>query len=40
MKILFLLSNFFYFERLGVLYTATPIKQAGHDVKILNHSRA
>lgn len=35
MKILFLLSEFFYYERLGFLYAVTPVKEKGHDVKVL-----
>ncbi|KHE91492.1 MAG: B12-binding domain-containing radical SAM protein [Candidatus Scalindua rubra] len=35
MKILFLLSNFYFVERLGFLYAVSPVKRAGHDVKVL-----
>ena len=35
MRILFLISEFFYYERLGFLYAATPVKANGHLVKVL-----
>ncbi len=35
MKFLLLLSEFFLFERIGVLYAVTPLKRHGHDVLAL-----
>lgn len=35
MKLLFLISEFFYYERLGFLYAATPLKMNGYKVKVV-----